>query len=293
MQKDKCAISCIFGANFNYLYPAPAGLDCYFFSNNKSLMEEADSKGWTFIFVDCPISLDIAVSSFQSKYIKFLQFLKNDEFKWFQRYTDIIYIDHKFFLQPSHINDLLSRNDKGVLIRKTGIIKEKIWDEVNMAKGQERYLRFMPATIDYVNEKLKNGYSEDVRICNTGLIVYDMTVVSVCSLVDEVYKDLELIGTSECQIIWGMVCQKYQHIIQTIEWKSVSMIWKEPSGDIKATLQNNLTHVDVNLIRDAAIILEKKDINFSYKLMSLAKRKRPNGPLINEKLLEYKKKLGK
>jgi hypothetical protein len=293
MQRVKCAISCIFGADFSYLYPAPVSLNCFFFSNNKNLMEEADSKGWTFIFVDFPISSDIAVSSFQSKYIKFLQFLKNNAFKQFQQYSDIIYVDHKFFLQPSHIKDLLSRNDKGVLIRKTGIVKEKIWDEVNMAKGQERYLRYMPATIDYVNKKLQNGYSENVRICNTGLIIYDTTLAAVRSLVDEVYGDLEFIGTSECQIIWGIVCQKYQHIIKTVEWKSVHMIWKEPSGDIKATLQNNLTHVDVNLIRDAAILLEKKDINLSYELMSLARRKRPSGPLINEKLLEYKKKLGK
>lgn len=44
---------------------------------------------------------------------------------------------------------------------------------------------------------------------------------------------------------------------------------------------------NVNLFRDAAILLEGVDINKAYKLMKLAQQGRPNGKLIRSKIKEY------
>lgn len=49
---------------------------------------------------------------------------------------------------------------------------------------------------------------------------------------------------------------------------------------------------NVSLLRDAAIALEKVDLDLSFKLMSLAAVYRPNGILIQRKLSAYSKKLG-
>jgi len=48
---------------------------------------------------------------------------------------------------------------------------------------------------------------------------------------------------------------------------------------------------EINLYRDAALLLENIDIHKAYELMQLAQNKRPNGPLINRKMEDYKKRL--
>ncbi|WP_280570398.1 hypothetical protein [Chromohalobacter sp. 296-RDG] len=50
-------------------------------------------------------------------------------------------------------------------------------------------------------------------------------------------------------------------------------------------------HVDVDALRDAALELENKNKNLSYKLMLLARFFRPQGPLINRKLEKYSEDL--
>lgn len=47
----------------------------------------------------------------------------------------------------------------------------------------------------------------------------------------------------------------------------------------------------VNLIREAAILLEKTNLQMAHDLMALAHENRPHGPVIKEKLDEYRSKL--
>ncbi|WOT06303.1 hypothetical protein [Shewanella youngdeokensis] len=57
------------------------------------------------------------------------------------------------------------------------------------------------------------------------------------------------------------------------------------------TLMDVKTSADVDFLRDEAIRLEATDLNMAYKLMELAHNARPSGPLIKEKLEEYRIKL--
>lgn len=50
----------------------------------------------------------------------------------------------------------------------------------------------------------------------------------------------------------------------------------------------SVSDVEINSIRDAAIALEKVDMNQARKLMNIAYRLRPDGPLIKSKVDEYK-----
>lgn len=62
----------------------------------------------------------------------------------------------------------------------------------------------------------------------------------------------------------------------------------ENSGKLESSVKKS-----VNEIRDAAILLEGKNLILSNVLMKIAHIIRPQGPLINQKLAEYKKKLKK
>ena len=50
----------------------------------------------------------------------------------------------------------------------------------------------------------------------------------------------------------------------------------------------SLENTHINTIRDSAVALEKKNINFAHDLMEIAHKARPNGPFIEKKLNEYK-----
>ena len=148
---NACVIGCIFGKEFQRVYPAVKNYDAYFFTNNQEMKPTLEEAGWKYIFIDKPMSDDIAVSSLQSKYIKFLQFLKNDEFSFFNKYDRIVYADHKLDLKDEHVEYLLERiGDSDILVRDHNRERKSIWEEVEAAKRQERYLRFMPQTISAI-----------------------------------------------------------------------------------------------------------------------------------------------
>jgi hypothetical protein len=225
-----CVIECIFGGNFKTVYPAVKNYDSYFFTNNREIKQMVETAGWTFVFVDFPLSNDSAVSSFQSKYIKFLQFLKNENYSYFNRYDTIIYSDHKLKLKYNHVKYLLKElNGYEILVRDHPSNRKNIWEEVGAAMFQERYLRFMPQTIDWIREKINDGYSEIPTVVWTSLIIYKHLNKKTIDFVDNVYGDLQKTGTSECQIIWSMLGQKHKDIIKIIRWNELNIKWEVPN----------------------------------------------------------------
>jgi hypothetical protein len=224
-----CVIMCIFGISFTKVYNAPMNYDSYCFTNNKALQSEVEKKGWKYIFVDFPLSEDYSTSSFQSKYIKFLQFLKEDIYSYFMKYDIIVYKDHKLNLKDEHIKYLIETiDDKKILIRNNPYNRKNIAEEIQASMNQNRYLKFMPQTIDYVLEKTREGYSAEPTVVWTALIAYKHKEKDVIDFTDKVYNDLKNIGTSQCQIIWSMLGQKYEDIIKIIKWNEVEVEWKNP-----------------------------------------------------------------
>lgn len=223
-----CVITTICGSKFNKLYKAPTICHSYVFTNNVELEKECKLKGWTYIKLTLDLSSDEIISSNQAKYVKFLQFFNDKNCDYMKKYDIIIYVDHKFYFKNDHIGKLLDAIKQPILIRKTPSNKALIWDEFRDAHHQLRYRQFEEKAKNYVNDKIKNGYTENVRISNTGLIVYNVKNEQVIKLVNEIYVDLQRVGTPECQIIWAMVSQKYQNIIQQIEWNDVPILWQTP-----------------------------------------------------------------
>jgi len=224
-----CVIACIFGKRFKAVYPSVKKYDAFLFSNNPELKETIERAGWKYVFIDFPLSDDEAVSDFQSKYIKFLQFLKDDPLNLFYAYDKIVYVDRKLELKDEHVEYLLSKmDDSKILIRKHPENIKSIWGEAGKAILQERYFRFMPQTIGYIREKIAEGYSERCVIALTNLIVYSNMEKLTMEFADKIYNDLKMIGTSQCQIIWSLIGQQYTDIIKTIKWNELKIKSQEP-----------------------------------------------------------------
>ena len=222
-------ISCIFGNEFKSVHPSPDKKNSFFFTNNPIIKSEIINKGWNYIYVDKPISNDVIISSLQSKYIKFLSFLK--DFPEFKNIKTIIYFDHKenvSFYTLNEIKLLINNNsNKSLIIRQTPIIKTNINDEINAARGQPRYVKNMNKTKEFIQHIISSGrISENVRICNTGLLIY-INRYNIEELLKNVYDKCIEHEQPECQIYWSIFSQKYKNEITEIEWNDIKNIKRE------------------------------------------------------------------
>ena len=231
-------ITAIFGSTFKTLYPAPLPVSrCFVFSNQRSLRQECLLKGWRFVFVDdsrasgrgswqtssCPLLF----SSLQSKWVKFLS-LTEDFPAIFKDERYVLYCDHKFKVMKHHVDNLMSLENPGVIIRHTPLPKLTIDDEFEAAENQERYREKMLALRSWSANKIKDGYSEKVRICNTGLMLYDLHISPIRELCKKVYESTIETENPECQILWAILSQKYTKYIKSIDFYKFPMYWAEP-----------------------------------------------------------------
>jgi hypothetical protein len=219
-------ITGVFGIHFKQLHPAPRGFQCIVFSNNPALLPEAKTKGWEFRLVQSKgmyLSHDEKVCSIQSKYIKFLMFEK--EFPDIFQGPPILYVDHKVLINEEDVSKLqkIVSRKKAVLIRNTPRVKNAISDEVEDAMGFHRYAESMPQTLLWIEAmKTERAVSENVRIMNTGLIYYSQ-VPLLRDFLDEIYSVIKTLNQPECQIIWAVLSQAIEDLIQRVDWADIGI----------------------------------------------------------------------
>ena len=222
-------ISCIFGKQFKYVHPSPDNKNSYFFTNNKKLKGEIINKGWNYVYVNKVLSDDIIISSLQSKYIKFLKFL--DNFPQFQNAKTIIFFDHKENVSSASIDEiklLINNNlDKSLIIRQTPSNKTSVYDEIKAAMGQSRYVKNMNITKKFIKDIISTKkFNENVRICNTGLLIF-INRENIKELLNNVYEKCIEHQQPECQIYWSIYSQKHQNKIKEIKWTDIKNIKRE------------------------------------------------------------------
>lgn len=222
-------ISCIFGKEFKYVHPSPDKINSYFFTNNMELKDEIINKGWNFIYINKVLSNDIIISSLQSKYIKFLKFL--EDFPQFQNAKMIIYFDHKEYVSSSTIDEiklLINDNlDKSLIIRQTPLNKTSVYHEINAAMGQARYVKNINKTKNFIKNIIsEKKYNENVRICNTGLLIF-INRDDIKDLLENVYDKCMEDEQPECQIYWSIFSQKHQNKIKEIKWDDIKNITRQ------------------------------------------------------------------
>ena len=234
-------VSCLFGPQEFDIYPAPnpEQHDCIFFTNRKDIATLAEQRGWTPCLMPYPQSRDPLECALQSKAVKFLNFMDAPYFSDISEKADkgILYFDHKFNVTGEHVNKIVARSQgAAILLRSTPTLKNSVWDEVEAAETQERYARNMPETKLYINRLLKDGFSAETLVCNTGLIYYSDIRVAT-SLAWSVSNACMLLRQPECQIFWALHAQRYSEDICVIDWEDPAtsdIIYKDPlSSDNK------------------------------------------------------------
>lgn len=224
------AVSCYFGNAPHALHPAPKQVDAVFIANDAALEDEASRKGWSFRLATqerFPVLDDVRLSSIQSKYVKFFQFL--DDFPDLQRFQYITYYDHKVGMADSHLLWLHTRLDptKRMIVRSSPK-RKGVRQEIAVAKNQPRYAETMPQTIAWVDKICAAGFiNESAQIANTG-IIHCTDIGLFRPMFDEIYKTITAQQQPECQIIWHILSQRYAHHIQQVSWFDLDVPWVVP-----------------------------------------------------------------
>ena len=222
-------VSCIFGTKFKKVHKAPSKNDCYFFTNNSDLENHILQKGWIYIYIHFPLTTDYLQSSLQSKYIKFIQFLDDfSELKEKFMLETVVYVDHKELLVFESLDEIQSLIDsnptKDIIIRVTPTNKTNINQEIQVCKHQARYKQNISKTEKTIQNLILNeDIRMDVRISNTGLIIYN-NYQTMTSLTNKVYSQCMQDQQPECQIYWAAFSQLFSAKILQIEWKQLKTV---------------------------------------------------------------------
>lgn len=216
-------ISCYFGLDIQDINYAPFLNKSYFFCNNKKYQKFIESKKWIFVYVKFPIYKDILISSLQSKYIKFLIFLK--KYHFFRKFNNIIYFDHKeIFNHQSfqQIQPLMERySNKSIIIRKSEFYKTNLKDELLRSKYQAKYSKNLYKTIYLINLLYKNSYHNPIY--NTGLIIF-MNINKIRPLLQTIYNYCIKHRQPQCQIYFSLLSPKYQELIHSVEYSQFNKL---------------------------------------------------------------------
>lgn len=218
--KSTCIVSAFIGDQLDKVRQSPASKDeSFFWANKEEFRAVIEAAGWTFLldtsFAGDPT--DQVQTSIRSKYFKFLQF-RHDEFKDpLEKFRFALWSDAKRIPESRAAFQafLLARKPfpkgtSGITIRTTPPVKESIEAEIAAAMPQERYARTMDRMRFLIGEEMRNHRSSNsIRICNTGLILFDLANPQVHELNKLIYDGVIATDNPECQILFALYRQRF------------------------------------------------------------------------------------
>lgn len=169
-----------YGSNSNSAFTIPMlpsfKYNCYYYTNNISIIELLKNTNWIGIYVPIPINDDIIESCMVGKHIKTMP----HDFNELKDYHYLCYLDsklqhiserfveifiHKYFIEENY----------ALLLRKHWFVNDNIWNEYNESMIQERYKLESEKYKKYINNQINNGLSETTdKHCACGFLIRNM-----------------------------------------------------------------------------------------------------------------------
>lgn len=216
-----CIISAFIGDRLDRLRQSPLAKEqSFFWGNKEDFRHIVEAAGWTF-FLDSEFSGDPkneTETSIRSKHFKFLAFLGGVNTSQVVAFRYALWADAKRipislddFQAFLEVQDPSSHIVPGIKIRTTPTIKETIESEIEAALGQERYAGTMDRVRAVIDREFSRSFANNsVRICNTGLILYDLANPEVRELNAMIYDATIETANPECQIFFSLFRQRFR-----------------------------------------------------------------------------------
>jgi len=216
---------CFFGNEDNVANKIPDipsnKYDCYYYTNNKNVLEKLKSTPWKGIYIDTPIKNNVRLSAMDSKELKACP----QHFKELNGYKYQCYFDTKLpgindaeilALIRNHFNNhnvvmmvnqhrLMTKGDKNV----------SIWDEYDLAMLQDRYKVNSHTYKDYIEKEINDGMKNRNNTHYETSFILRRAGDKVNHINKTWFEHIKKTGI-ECQISFFFIQQKFKdNIIPT------------------------------------------------------------------------------
>ena len=226
--KNKIAFYTVFiGSNKNIAFKStqiPSNFyDCYYYTNNKEIIESLKDTKWIIKYIDNKITDDEIKSCMDAKHVKILPNLYNE----LNKYEYTVFFDNKLVIN-SNIHEIEKLIDtkmvnKSMLLRRHEFIKPNVLDEYKESMKQARYQKQNLQYMNYINSQVSNGLSlttKDHFRC--GFIIRKNSSPVVKEINETWYKHLNDCGIQD-QISFFFVKQLFPNDIGIIEHKEFTI----------------------------------------------------------------------
>ena len=218
--------TCFYGSNDNIAFKIPplpsTRYDCYYFTNNPTMLKQIESSGWIPIYdtKDKPVTTDIVASCMMGKEVKVLP----DKNSILNQYKYTCFFDSKVpKVSEDFIEDMIEKyfvdQDYALLLREHQWVQPNIWKEYDESMTQERYKKDSEHYKAYINKQLDKGFSSTVPKHGTCyLLLRNMGHPQIAALDSSWYKNIEECGIQD-QISFFFVKQAFDKYIYVFNEK--------------------------------------------------------------------------
>lgn len=212
--------TCFYGTNNNIAFKIPEipteKYPCYYFTNNKDMLEDIKKTNWIGVYDNKPVTEDLIDSCFYGKKVKVVP----HDFKILKNYNYTIFFDSKMEkINITFIEDCIQKyfvdGEYALVLREHDFIHDNIWNEYDESILQERYLIQKDRYINYINKQISNGLSENTQNhaqCN--LLIRNMNHPKIKEIDHTWYSHIEECGIQD-QISFFFVKQIFDEYILT------------------------------------------------------------------------------
>jgi hypothetical protein len=215
---DFAFYTCFYGGDNNPAFKIPEtpslNYDCYYYTNNTTILEKLKNTKWIPVYDDKPISQNYLESSMISKHIKALP----NEYKELNKYPYVCYLDSKLnkvdekFVEKMIIKYFVER-DYSLLLREHWYLDNNVWNEYYEGVKQERYRIEKDKYQAYIKKQIENGLSEVTeRHSASGFLIRNMKHIKMNEINRTWYQHIQESGILD-QISFFFVKQLFDGYI--------------------------------------------------------------------------------
>ena len=218
-QLNLCFYTCFYGNENNEAFqipPIPSDkYKCYFYTNNKILLEEINDTKWIGIYDNINTKdNDIIDSCMKGKKVK----VTPNHYKELNNFNYTCFYDSKYGLVDELIVEQLIdmyfiKKSYALLLRKHPFVKDSIYNELYVSLTQQRYLSQLSQYITYINKQLENKLSAttDIHAC-CGFLIRNMKHSKINDINNTWYKHIQDCGIQD-QLSFFFIKQIYNNDI--------------------------------------------------------------------------------
>ena len=194
--------------------------NCYYYTNNKSMLENLKNTKWIAIYDDKPTNDDLIESSMVGKFIK----SSPHEYKELKDYSYLCFLDSKIKAYENIIEEFIQKyfieQNYALIMKEHWYINSSalnrdvsVWDEYKESMFQKRYVLESDKYKSYINNQIKNGLKENTKDhCATGIIIRNMKHEKINEINNIWYQHIQECGI-QCQISFFFVKQLFEEYI--------------------------------------------------------------------------------